>query len=350
MNLPFVSIPDSNLGWTGGDTYLSNMKRALTELQNEGLIQLLPPPQDWIRSNYPRRPTVRRGFEYEIRQDLSNVVFLPWSPVRRLRKPLIWIPDLQDVDLPEMFQKNEIRARDRVRRYAIARGSQFYFSSKTMEQRFREAYPKASIAGLVRFAFNEMPISYSKIEQMSFGNSNDFGDGFFYAPNQFWKHKNHVVLIEAFTRYRKLGGNRSLVLSGDLNDPRWPDYSKDLEKIVAHTSGIYSLGFIPRDLQLSLYNKCTAVIQPSLYEGWSSSIEEAIKFGKRIIGSDIPVIREQLGDLDGNYLFSPTDSDALSQILLDIPDCNYARSDDYALVRWERFKSDLYQLVISYVG
>jgi glycosyltransferase involved in cell wall biosynthesis len=325
------------------------MKRALSELQNEGFIQLLPPPQDWIKSKFPRRPSVQPGFEYKIRQDLSNVVFLPWSPVRRLRKPLIWIPDLQDIDLPEMFQKSEIRSRDRIRKHAIARGSQFYFSSNTMELRFREAYPKASIAGIVRFAFNEVPGEYSMSDRLSFDNSGAFGDSFFYAPNQFWKHKNHIVLIDAFARYRKLGGNRSLVLSGDLSDPRWPDYSKELEKIVARTSGVYSLGFIPRDLQLSLYNKCAAVIQPSLYEGWSSSIEEAIKFGKRIIGSDIAVIREQLGNLDGSYLFSPTDSKALSKILSDIPQCNYARSDDSSSVRWERFKSDLYQLVINYM-
>lgn len=346
-----MSIPNSTLGWTGGDTYLSNMKRALMELQSGGLIQLMPPHVNWVESNFPLRPKVKREFEFEfefeIRRDLSNVVFLPWSPVRRLPKPLIWVPDLQDVDLPEMFQKSEIRVRDRIRRHAIAKGSYFYFSSKTMEKRFRQTYPKANIAGTVRFAFNE---TYNpKIEVGLAEHLINFGDGFFYAPNQFWKHKNHITLIQAFVRYKELGGRRSLVLSGDLNDPRWPDYSRTLEKITSQTNGVYSLGFIPRDLQLSLYNKCTAVIQPSLYEGWSSSIEEAIRFRKRIIGSDIPVIREQLCDMDEAYFFSPRDSNQLSRVMLNYSDSDYARSHHSAFVRWERFKSDLHELIVNYI-
>jgi glycosyltransferase involved in cell wall biosynthesis len=348
LNPPYVSIPISSLGWTGGDTYLSNMKRALTELAGEGLIKLLPPHVEWIESQFPLRPRLKRNFDFDIRSDFSNVVFLPWAPVRRLPKPLIWVPDLQDIDLPEMFQKNETRARHRVRRRAIAKGARFYFSSKTMEQRFREIYPKATVAGLVRFAFNETNRPSSIFEVSTSERLTEFGGAFFYAPNQFWKHKNHIVLLEAFVKYREQGGRRSLVLSGDQNDPRWPQYSKDLNQFISKTNGIHSLGFIPRGLQLSLYSKCSVVIQPSLYEGWSSSIEEAIRFGKRIIASDIPVIREQLGNLDGTRLFVPNDVEDLTTAMLDSSNSDYTRSEHFAADRWERFKSDLHDLIVEF--
>ena len=39
-----------------------------------------------------------------------------------------------------------------------------------------------------------------------------------------------------------------------------------------------------------------AVAQPSLFEGWSTIVEDAKTLGKPIFVSDLPVHREQLGD------------------------------------------------------
>jgi hypothetical protein len=39
--------------------------------------------------------------------------------------------------------------------------------------------------------------------------------------------------------------------------------------------------------------RCVAVIQPSLFEGWSTVLEDARALGKTVIASDIAVHREQ---------------------------------------------------------
>ena len=52
-----------------------------------------------------------------------------------------------------------------------------------------------------------------------------------------------------------------------------------------------------------------ALINPSYFEGWSTSVEEAKSLGKRVILSDIPVHREQ-NPLMGIY-FPPDCPEAL---------------------------------------
>ena len=88
--------------------------------------------------------------------------------------------------------------------------------------------------------------------------------------------------------------------------------------------------------------RAVAVIQPSLCEGWSTSIEDAKALGRHVMASDIAVHREQLGD-DAD-LFRGDDAGALAALLK-----RYARTDpeaqriDYDRNR-RRFAEDLMRM------
>ncbi len=69
------------------------------------------------------------------------------------------------------------------------------------------------------------------------------------------------------------------------------------------------LGKIPFDHLVGLMQHATAFINPSFFEGWSTSVEEAKSMGKQIVLSDIPVHREQAPP--GGFFFSPEDPEAL---------------------------------------
>jgi glycosyltransferase involved in cell wall biosynthesis len=58
---------------------------------------------------------------------------------------------------------------------------------------------------------------------------------------------------------------------------------------------------------------CRAVINPSLFEGWSTTVEEAKSLGKQAIVSDLPVHREQ-APLRCMY-FDPRDPEKLADAL-----------------------------------
>ncbi len=77
------------------------------------------------------------------------------------------------------------------------------------------------------------------------------------------------------------------------------------------------MGVIPRDEQLLLMKHSQAVIQPSLFEGWSTVIEDAISLQVPVIASSLPVNIEQLGP-DGSY-FEPEDYEALAGLLENFP-------------------------------
>ena len=79
---------------------------------------------------------------------------------------------------------------------------------------------------------------------------------------------------------------------------------------------IYFLGFIDRIDQLVLMENAMAIIQPSLFEGWSTVVEDAKALNQTLIVSDIPVHKEQLKD-KGNY-FAPNDYDELAQKMREI--------------------------------
>ena len=83
------------------------------------------------------------------------------------------------------------------------------------------------------------------------------------------------------------------------NDNRNPGYTEKLKAYVTENDledVVRFLGFLDRREQLKLMKHSVAVIQPSLFEGWSTVIEDAMAMNQRIITSDLEVNIEQLGE------------------------------------------------------
>ena len=65
---------------------------------------------------------------------------------------------------------------------------------------------------------------------------------------------------------------------------------------------------------MSLIYYSLAVINPSYFEGWSSTVEQAKAYNKKVILSEIEVHKEQ--NPKYAYFFRPDDSKACSKILI----------------------------------
>ncbi|MCL4501103.1 MAG: glycosyltransferase, partial [Deltaproteobacteria bacterium] len=63
----------------------------------------------------------------------------------------------------------------------------------------------------------------------------------------------------------------------------------------------------------ALMRHAMAMINPSLFEGWSTTVEEAKSLGKRILLSDIPVHKEQAPER--GIFFPPHEPEALAEAL-----------------------------------
>jgi glycosyltransferase involved in cell wall biosynthesis len=62
-----------------------------------------------------------------------------------------------------------------------------------------------------------------------------------------------------------------------------------------------------------LIRQSICVVNPSLFEGWGYTVDEAGAVGKRVLASDLPAHREQ--QTPACEFFDPSNSDALARML-----------------------------------
>ena len=124
------------------------------------------------------------------------------------------------------------------------------------------------------------------------------GRPYYITPNQFWEHKNHITLLKAWKILVDKGYRFHLVLTGSLKVSRGRGFQYEKLKAFVDENGlgefVHFLGVIDRGDQLSLIGNSEAIVQPSLFEGWSTLVEESKALKKQIILSDLPVHREQI--------------------------------------------------------
>ena len=140
------------------------------------------------------------------------------------------------------------------------------------------------------------------------------------SPNQFWEHKNQIVVLEALNiikiSYPEI--KLKILFTGSLEVSRGKGfYIEELKKKVNQfelNDYIQFLGVIDRNDQLALMKGSSALIQPSLYEGWSTLVEEAKALNKFIILSDLPVHREQI--TSNVAFFDPHNAQILAELIV----------------------------------
>jgi glycosyltransferase involved in cell wall biosynthesis len=140
---------------------------------------------------------------------------------------------------------------------------------------------------------------------------------FLIFPSQFWQHKNHATLFHAIALLRRRGvRDVVLVTTGGQVDLRAPEHGPRLLRLISDlgiSDAVCMLGLLPRSEQIQLLRAATAVIQPSLFEGWSALVEDCRALGKRLYVSDIPVHREQRPE--HAVFFPPLDPEALAEAI-----------------------------------
>jgi glycosyltransferase involved in cell wall biosynthesis len=104
-----------------------------------------------------------------------------------------------------------------------------------------------------------------------------------------------------------------------LHDPRNPKYIQQLKDYLSSNQledKIKVLGFIPRKDMLCLIEHAYAVVQPSLFEGWSTVVEDVKAVNKFIFLSDLKVHREQINK--NVCFFDPYNEEDLCNKLLTV--------------------------------
>jgi len=214
-------------------------------------------------------------------------------------KTINWIPDFQHIHLEKMFSTKEVEHRNKRYLKIIKKSDLIVLSSYDSFQDFQKFSPNfKSKAKILRFVSQPNPI-YDQLNESFKAKllaKYEITSDFFYLPNQFWKHKNHMLIFKAINRLKKEGIEINVVCSGSLSDYRNNNYINEILEFIELNnlkSNIKLLGLVKYDEVFGLIKFSKAVINPSLFEGWSSTVEECKSVGKNMILSDLAVHFEQ---------------------------------------------------------
>jgi glycosyltransferase involved in cell wall biosynthesis len=308
--------------WTGGQSYMRNLFRVLATTAAERVAPVLMAPAGTtvaalaafsdikgleilelpaIFSNRLRSRAFAiflgrdRKLEHWLRAQGIDLVFeatdfIGW----RNRLPaLAWMPDFQHKHLPAMFEWSRLWGRELLYQLQTRSGRTIMLSSEATRRECECFYP-ASRGRTVVVPFC-VPAGAAR-PAAGLASRYDLPPDYLYLPNQFWKHKNHGVIVDALSLLRSQGRKVVVLASGNPSDVRDPGYFPALLERIAKLDLGDSwrlLGMIPYEDVLGLMQSSVAVVNPSLVEGWSTTVEEAKSLQVPLVLSDIPVHREQ---------------------------------------------------------
>jgi glycosyltransferase involved in cell wall biosynthesis len=335
-------VDGGTAGWTAGSTFARTLARSLAAAVDgtgiEVAIISTGAPHDAGPSPkvIPLRPRRQLGIEARLRALVRrpagpspvqvarsnglSVVVLPFFVPRRTRGLAVvgWIPDFQHVHLPELFDDEERRRRDREYRALAERSALVLLSSEDALADFRSFTPEHAAKGRAlpfpsRFAF-ETPGAVETPARERYTLPSKFA----LVVGQLWRHKNQQLVLDALRILRARGLEIPVVLTGlpaDYRDPANGVVSRLLQTIaeVPLRDQVTMLGLVSNDDLVDLMRTAAVVIQPSRFEGWSTVVQDCKALGRPVLCSDIAVHREQAPGALG--FFDPSSPEALAEVL-----------------------------------
>jgi len=336
-------IPNAST-WTGGVNYFCNLGEALLRLPERSVEPVLtgstrnwPPPLCRMPCipKYSTPPSsvwspryIRHWLEERIRGEdkdyerylrrhniemMSHLTF----PYGKTDIPLLaWIPDFQHRHLPHLFSRKEVDKRNKRQAQLAEIAKGILLSSEDARRDFNRYCPgyerKTHVLQFVAIPplKAELPLAEPVLAR------HGIGEPYFHIPNQIWAHKNHGIILDALCVLRKRGRCPLVISTGQTEDYRQPNYFQSLIQRVKE-AGLDEryrfLGLIDYPDMFVLMRSAVALINPSLFEGWSTTVEEGKSLGKRMLLSSLDVHREQAQDRAS--FFDPQNAEQLALLM-----------------------------------
>ncbi|SCB42572.1 Glycosyltransferase involved in cell wall bisynthesis [Bradyrhizobium shewense] len=210
---------------------------------------------------------------------------------------IYWVPDFQYKHFPEFFSSEELKSRDAMYNRMFAEPGILVLSSEAAKQDFHRFFPQfeEKPVRILHFVSTFAPDDFAA-DPLSVCTRFALPNEFVYLPNQLWQHKGHDTAFRALGILKQRGIQIPLVCTGSNEDYRTNEYGRHLDDLLKSYSihgQTLRLGLLDRRDQIQLYRQASLVLQPSRFEGWSTTVEDARALGKTIVLSDIDVHKEQ---------------------------------------------------------
>jgi glycosyltransferase involved in cell wall biosynthesis len=313
VGISLLTLVPGELG--GSETYVRELLRGLGRVGEHEYKVLLPPVAPdgaegltaEIATEYRHAQTIlerivamgmaaARPGPLRARLEDARVVHYPLTiRIPPVEKPsVVSLLDVQHLDLPQMFSRSERR-----------------FRSVAWDRSARGAQRVIAISEFVRLrAIEKLGLDPERVRAIPLGLDHAEltpGAGerepFLLYPARRWPHKNHERLFEAFALLRRERPELRLVLTGG------GDFSDAPE-------GVEARGHVPRSEVVSLMQNASALVFPSLYEGFGLPPLEAMACGCPVASSNAASLPEVVGD--AARLFDPHDPSSIADAVRDV--------------------------------
>ncbi|QEO57202.1 glycosyltransferase [Francisella marina] len=363
--------------WTGGLNYFKNLLYAINKYQKRNIevyVFLSKNFDDHEKRTFQQYATViedtifnRRSFRWYVNKIFNkffksnyyleqlfkkyDIDILSHSQLVNFKsiKTINWIPDFQHIHLENMFSSDEINLRNKNFRNLIENSEKIVLSSYDAFYDYKKIAPDYIKKAEVLQFVSQPKATYFNMGEEDFRlieRKYNINRPYFYLPNQLWKHKNHLLVFETVKLLVKDGFNILIICSGSLEDYRDKNYYHEIKNYIRKNNlGNYIklLGLIDYKDVFLLMKFSIAVINPSLFEGWSSTVEECKSIGKNMILSDISVHKEQYPEA---IFFDSYSAIELKQVLANYDYKNETKFNQNILdERTKKFANTYYEII-----
>jgi glycosyltransferase involved in cell wall biosynthesis len=304
--------------WTGGITYRNNLLKAIKiEGRTEQIVCLSSNPENsgldtsfkiikiQTRFNAIEKILSRVlksffDFDYLLykttKSEKPDVLFPHSLFIGNNASLIFWIPDFQFMHLPHLYPTGYVELNKKKLDGYFKKAKIIVVSSEDALKDLKLLLPQyVSKTRVMRFVAHVPERLYLDDPKEVLSTYNLPSD-FIYLPNQFWSHKNHLAVFEALKLLHEENVFPYIVCTGNPVDVRNPGYLSGMFQeisVLGVRNQVAFLGLLPHDHVYSLIRQSKCVLNPSLFEGWSTSVEESKSVGKRMLLSDLNVHKEQ---------------------------------------------------------
>ena len=312
VGISLLTLVPGELG--GSETYVRELLRSLGSVGEQQYTVVLPPiaPQaseglpSVVATEYRRatsvpgrllamtEATVWAGASRSAFANAEIVHFPLTIELPRVKLPtVVTLHDLQHLDLPAMFSRGERGFRTIAWHRSVRRADRLIVISDFVRER----------------AITKLQLDASRIRVVPLGldhtrlRPGGEREPFLLYPARRWPHKNHERLFEAFALVRREQPKLRLVLTGSGDFAAVPD-------------GVEARGRLAWGEVVDLMQRASALVFPSLYEGFGLPPLEAMACGCPVACSNAAALPETVGD--AARLFDPYDARAIADAVLEV--------------------------------
>ncbi len=238
----------------------------------------------------------------------ADMLFCPFSAVnfRQWNVPVVsTIHDIQHEFYPQFFTPEELQHRRKFYKNIVKKAERVICVSDYTKQTFCECYGYSEVKATT--VYNAIQERFVEEDRDILAKLNVEQNEYIVFPANFWEHKNHKLLLNAFGMYGTKHETGKLVLTGNALGQE--EYYNQLIEAMNLKGRVVITGYLKEAELYAVLNNAKGLIYPSLFEGFGIPLVEAMQMNKLVASSNLTSLPEV--GCDSIYYFNPKKPDEI---------------------------------------